>query len=209
MIPLPPTLPQISDITKDPGSADADLNDWQMPRILKTWLLIWTSEFETTVDRGVDGKTKLFVGVNDKDEKDTVLRKSDTGWFKFDPVTNPADQGGRVGYQWSKYASKYRKRTREAMIVRRFCAWVIAAADMVVTAYVLYCGIRYIFWSGYVSLDPVFAEDPKFGPIKANGYPEGGFPWMSNTKGIEEVLMATLALVFIMDIDEQVCLHLR
>eukprot|EP00961_Rhodomonas_salina_P068841 924339-Rhodomonas_salina.2 len=149
----------------------------QLPKVLKTFLLIWFADYETTCERGVELKKKLYSGT--KEEKEQIKQlKSELEEFKWPWCT----------------------RSRTELLVRRLLATIVCGLDLTVTCFVTYVGVRYIFWSGYKSLDPGYldpadADPDRFGPWPAES---GGFPWMSNTSGVEEVLMASLALVFIM-----------
>lgn len=67
-------------------------------------------------------------------------------------------------------------------------------------SYLVYVGVKYIFWSGFSSL-----EQPQSGSFPSfDAGDDDEYPWMSNTQGVEEIIMATLALQFIMEIDEGV-----
>eukprot|EP00961_Rhodomonas_salina_P179998 2429629-Rhodomonas_salina.3 len=95
---------------------------------------------------------------------------------------------------------------RAAHIVFRILSTIVVIAELFSTGFLLYVGVRYIFWSGYNSLNPNLFEDGRFGEwgVDDDGNPDPDFslPWMSETGGVEEVLMATLALQFVMDIDD-------
>lgn len=148
----------------------------QLPQVLKTFLLIWFSDYETTAERGLDKKKALSRDVKDADRSE----------------------------------GRSHERSGLEMSVRRCLATLVFFMDFGVTCFVTCVGVRYIFWSGYKSLDPAYLdpEDPdpdRFGPWPNKS---GAFPWMSNTSGIEEVLMATLALIFIVDVDENLFVYM-
>eukprot|EP00961_Rhodomonas_salina_P169740 2287293-Rhodomonas_salina.1 len=144
------------------------------PQKLKTVILIWSGDYETTELRGIKHKKALYRG-KDKGSQ-----------------SNPHES---TTSQENEHDRSYTQ-----LVIRRLFATIVVCMDITVNCSVTFVGVRYIFWSGYKSLDPGYLDQEDPDPDRFGPWPEksGGFPWMSNTSGIEEVLMATLALVFIM-----------
>lgn len=64
--------------------------------------------------------------------------------------------------------------------------------------------MKYIFWSGFSSLEQADRAD-----FPGHTPDEGVFPWMSNTTGVEELLLATVALQFIVGTFDPFAMQLR
>ena len=75
---------------------------------------------------------------------------------------------------------------------RKTLCFIAMLSELAIIGFLSFVGFKYIMWSGYSSMDPGDYSTSKI------------HPWMSGTSGIEEIILATLALQFILDIDENV-----
>lgn len=173
----------------------------QVPAIMKNMMLIWTTDMITDQDDGViKAKTLLYSEEWMKEEKQRLVQAgilhhesemSDHNLIKLKRLLPAAAEAQEEMSFLLREPFNHR--------VRKVLASVFPLQEIMITIYLLYVGCKYIFWVGFMSLEQEPGEWFASFPLGEQG---GVWPWMSETNGVEEIIMGTLALQFIMDIDE-------
>jgi len=161
----------------------------QVPNLLRNILLIWTSTKETDEVRGEKDAKDLYVA-GSKDDVSRMLREA--------KMYTPSMEG-----MLPERRANTIHRTYASHVFRRLISTLFPLAEASIIGYLMYVGVKYIFWSGWVAVERTSREFFPTFPLDEQG---GFFPWMTNTDGVEEIIMATLALQFIVDIDEAIFL---